>query len=197
MQITSLYIESTTEVMGNQAPTKTYIVNGKGYRNESDFGGQRFVQVITDKGGWMINPFGGSGNAAAIPDDQFHASAEAVYIDPFLDYAANGARVELQGQEKVGDVNAYKIKLTNKYNSDMFFYFDPATWYIIQTVNQSQSNGQPVTVTVTYADYQKTDAGLVFPSKTHLDTGQFALDMTANKTEVNKVIDLSIFDMPK
>ena len=36
-QVNSVYIESTTEVMGNQSATKTYILNGKGYRNESDF----------------------------------------------------------------------------------------------------------------------------------------------------------------
>ena len=37
-QMNTVYIESATEAMGNEAPTKTYIVNGKNYRNESDFG---------------------------------------------------------------------------------------------------------------------------------------------------------------
>ena len=124
-QVKSVYIESTTDVMGNQAPTKTYIVNGKGYRNESDFGGQALVQVITDTGGWMINPFAGATDATALPEEQFKSSADQVYaVDPLLNYSENGSKVELLGQEKVGEVNAYKLKYTNKYNSESTFYID-------------------------------------------------------------------------
>src|SRR3954451_14808138 len=69
-QVTSVYIESGTEVMGNESSTKTTILNGKAYRNEADFNGQKMVQVITDKGGWAINPFGGSTDAVAVPEEQ-------------------------------------------------------------------------------------------------------------------------------
>lgn len=31
-QLNSVYVESTSEVMGNQAPSKTTILNGKGFR---------------------------------------------------------------------------------------------------------------------------------------------------------------------
>ncbi|SFQ53296.1 LolA-like protein [Parafilimonas terrae] len=196
-QVNSVYMESTSEIMGNESATKTSVVNGKGYRNESDFNGQSLVQVITDKGGWMINPFAGSTDAVAFSDDQFQASSDQVYIDPLFNYAANGAKVELQGQEKVGDINAYKIKYTNKYNSDITYYIDPSTWYVIQAVKKGEAMGQAITITVTPSDYKKTDFGVVFPNKTHLDMEQFALDVTVNKLEVNKEIDPAIFDMPK
>ena len=152
-------MESTSEIMGNESATKTSVVNGKGYRNESDFNGQSLVQVITDKGGWMINPFAGSTDAVAFSDDQFQASSDQVYIDPLFNYAANGAKVELQGQEKVGDINAYKIKYTNKYNSDITYYIDPSTWYVIQAVKKGEAMGQAITITVTPSDYKKTDSG--------------------------------------
>ena len=197
-QVKSVYIESTTEVMGNQSATKTYILNGKGYRNESDFGGQNLVQVVTDKGGWMINPFAGGTDPVAFSDDQFKSSSDQVYtIDPLVDFTASGGKVELVGQEKVGEVNAYKLKYTNKYNSESTFYVDPSTWYIIQVVKQGEAMGQPVTITTNLSDYQKTDSGILIPNKMHLDMGQFALDVSVNKVEVNKDIDPTIFDMPK
>lgn len=196
-QVKSVYIESTTDVMGNQAATKTYIVNGKGYRNESDFGGQALVQVITDKGGWMINPFAGATDATALPEEQFKSSADQVYANPLFNYAENGSKVELLGQEKVGEVNAYKLKYTNKYNSESTFYIDPATYYVVQMVKQAEAMGQQVTVTVNYSNYQKTDFGISVPYTTHLDMGQFALDVTTNKVEVNKDIDPAIFEMSK
>ncbi len=197
-QINSMYAESTTDVMGNQSSTKTYVVNGKGYRNESDFGGQNFVQVITDNGGWMINPFAGAPDPTAISEDEFHAGADQVYVvDPLWNYAANGAKIELQGEEKVGDVNAYKIKYTNKYNAESTLYIDPSTWYIIQVVQKGQAMGQEVTITVNYSNYQKTDFGVFVPFTKHIDMGQFALDINTSKVEVNKDIDPSLFQMSK
>jgi hypothetical protein len=197
-QVNSIYAESATEVMGNQASSKTYIVNGKGYRTESDFGGQNFVQVVTDKGGWMINPFAGAPEPTALPDQAFQMGADQIFvIDPLLNYAANGGKVELAGQEKVGDVNAYKLKYTNKYNIENFYYIDSATGYVVQSVQKGNSMGQEVTVTVSYSNYQKTDFGVVLPYKTHVDMGQFALDITTNKFEINKDIDPKVFEMSK
>jgi outer membrane lipoprotein-sorting protein len=196
-QINTIYIESSTSVMGTDAPTKTYIVNGKGYRSESDFNGQGIVNVITDKSGWMINPFAGATDPTALPDDQFKANADEIYVDIFLNYAANGAKVELAGQEKVGDINAYKLKYTNKYNSESFIYIDPATWYIIETTKQSNAMGQDVTIVTTFSNNQKTDYGIIMPYTMHIDMGQFALDVTHKTIEINKDIDPKIFEMTK
>ena len=69
-QINTVYIESSTSVMGNDAPTKTYIINGKAYKNESDFGGQNIVRVIRDTSGWMINPYAGATDPTAISSDE-------------------------------------------------------------------------------------------------------------------------------
>jgi hypothetical protein len=103
-QINSVYIEAGTEAMGNEAPTKIYIINGKGYRSESDMMGQTIVQVVTDKSGWAIMPFGGSSDPAALPDDIYKANADQVYAaDPLINYAANGGKVELQGQQTVNE----------------------------------------------------------------------------------------------
>ncbi|MEO8712239.1 MAG: hypothetical protein ABI405_08965 [Parafilimonas sp.] len=197
-QVNSVYIESSTAVMGTEGATKTFIVNGKGYRNESDFGGQSLVQVVTDKGGWQINPFQGATDPTAISTDEFNGSSDEVYLlDPLVNYAANGANIELAGQEKIGDVNAYKIKYTNKYGSETNYYIDPATWYLIQLTKESNSMGQPTTITINYSNYQKTDFGVFMAYTTHLDAGQFALDITTQKVEVNKEIDPSIFEMKK
>src|SRR5438309_5300850 len=58
--ITSVRMQNTMQVMGNEAPSTTVIVNGKGFRNESDFNGQKIIQVATDTGGWSVNPMAGS-----------------------------------------------------------------------------------------------------------------------------------------
>ena len=196
-QVNTVYIEATTEAMGNESPTKIYIVNGKDYRTESDMMGQTMVQVVTDKSGWAIMPFGGSSDPAAMPDDQFKASADQIYAtDPLINYATAGGKVELQGQETVNGVNAYKIKYTNKFGIETTYFIDPSSWYIIQAVTQGDMMGQPVTITIAYSNFQKTDFGIVMPYTANIDMQQFALTMNTKKVEVNKEIDPKIFDMP-
>jgi outer membrane lipoprotein-sorting protein len=197
-QVTSVYIESNTNIMNMDAPSKTYIVNGKGYRTESDFNGQNLIQVITDKGGWAINPFTGSTAATAMPDDEYKNRSSALNaVDPLVNYAADSSKVVLAGQEKVGDVNAYKLQLTNKFNKETDYYIDPSTWYIIKTTTTANINGQQIPVTTTLSNYQKTDFGLMMPYSISTDFGQGTLAITIQKVEVNKQIDPTIFDMPK
>ncbi len=114
-----------------------------------------------------------------------------------LDYAAHGGKVELVGQEKVGDVNAYKIKYTNKDNAETLFYIDPTTYYTIQTSRTSNAMGQDVEVKATFSNHKKTDFGIVIPYTTNVDMGQFALTVNVQKVEINPTVDPAIFDMPK
>lgn len=54
--ITSLTIESNVSAMGSDVPSTTHILNGKGFKSETDFNGSKIVNYITGKGGWAINP---------------------------------------------------------------------------------------------------------------------------------------------
>ncbi|MCW3080310.1 hypothetical protein [Segetibacter sp.] len=196
-QVTSVYTENTMEVMGNEAASKTTLLVGKGYRNESDFNGQQIVNVITDKGGWAVNPFGGSTEPTAIPDEMYKSGKDQIFIAPLYDYAARGGKVELLGKEKVGTAEAFKIKYTNKENAETTFYIDPTSYFVTRALRKGNAMGQDITITTDFSDYKKTDAGLYYPYTTNLDMGQFALKMSTKKVEVNKAVDPSIFEMPK
>lgn len=195
--ISSVRMESTLEVMGNEAPNTTTIVNGKGYRSESDFNGQKIIQVYTDKGGWMVNPMAGATDPQAIPEEQAKAAKGQIYAVPLLDYAARGGKAEYLGQEKVGEVNAYKIKITDADGGATTFYFDPSTYYIIQAVRSSEMMGQQVDVTVTNSDFKKTDYGWVVPQTIAMDMGgQFSMTLKLKDIAINQEVDPKIFDMP-
>ena len=71
--VKSLIIESSVSVMGNDIPSTTTIVVGKGYKNESDFQGTKMVQCFSDKGGWMLNPMAGAATPTALTDEQAKA----------------------------------------------------------------------------------------------------------------------------
>ena len=196
--INSIRLENTMNVMDNDAASTTIVLNGKGYRSESDFGGQKLIQVVTDKGGWAVNPFGGSAEPAAMPDDQYKAGVSQLFIVPFLNYAARGEKAELLGKEKVGNVDAYKLKLTSKDNVASTYYIDPATYYIVQTVRSADMGGQMVNVTTSFSDFKKSDYGWVVPQSTQVNFGdQFSMTAKVKKMEINVPVDAAVFEMKK
>jgi outer membrane lipoprotein-sorting protein len=198
-QVKSVTIESSIQVMGNDAPSTSTMVEGKGFRSESEFNGQKLVQVYTDKGGWMINPFAGGTDAQAMPDAQYKSGKDQIYIDgPLYNYAAKGNKVELAGKENVGTAAAYKIKETNADGSTAVYYIDSATYFVDKIVRTSQMNGQDVDINITLTNYQKTDFGIMVAYAVETSFGeQFTLSATLKKIEFNKDIDPKIFDMPK
>jgi outer membrane lipoprotein-sorting protein len=197
--VKTITLESTLEVMGNEAPSSTIIVNGKGYKSETDFNGQKIINVITDKGGWMLNPMMGQTSPEALPAEQAKAGQAQLQIGgPMFDYAAKGNKVELQGKENVGTVSAYKIKVTTKDSVESTYYIDPSTYYILKAVNKSTAPGQEGETSVTFSNYQKTDFGYVFPMAQEITLPQgITLSITHKKIEINKDVDPKVFDMPK
>ncbi len=198
-QVSSVYIESSIQAMGNESPNTTIILNGKGYKTESEMMGSKMVQVYTDKGGWMINPMMGASAPTPMDADLYKSGEDQVYAaGGLIDYAAKGNKAELLGQEQVASVNAWKIKLTNKDGIETTYYIDPSTYYIIQIVKQVSMMGQNMDLTITPSDYKKTDQGLVVAYTTGIDYGgQFSMTTTIKKVEINKTIDPAIFEMPK
>ena len=196
--ITSVHMEGTVEVMGTSGTTSSTVVNGKASRTQSELGGQQVVNVVTDKGGWQINQFAGISDPQAMSDEQYKAGKDQIYVEPFLNYADRGGKAELQGQEKVGDINAYKIKYTNKDSAVTTYYIDPSTFNVVQMSTVSNNMGQEVEVKSTFSDFQKTDYGLVAPRSVVIDFGgQFTITSKMTKVDVNQPVDASIFEMKK
>ena len=196
--ITSVRMENTVQLMGSEGPSTTIILNGKGFRNESEFNGQKIVQVYTDKGGWAINPFAGGDDPQAMPDEQYKSGEDQIYVGPLLDYAARGSKAELIGKEKLGNVEAYKIKLTNKDNASTTYYLDPATFYTLQVETSANVMGQDLVIKTVCSDYKKNDFGSVMPNTLEINIGdQFSMTSKLQKVEINQPVDATIFEMKK
>lgn len=193
-QVKSLSIESSTSVMGNDAPTVTTVVDGVGYKNETDFNGTKIVQCYNDKGGWMVNPMAGASDPTPMPEDQYNQGKGQMYVGgPLYDYAAKGSKIELMGKEG----NAYKIKLTSKENTETTFLIDGTSYLITTAMGKAKMQDQDVDITTKFSDYRKIDVGYMIPYAMDIDLGQFQLSVAVKKVEVNKTVDPAVFEMPK
>ncbi len=192
--IKSLVVESSIDVMGNEVPSTTYILNGKAFKSETDFNGTKIIQVLTDKGGWGVNPPAGQTTPTALPDDAVKQSQGQLYIGgPLMAYSANGGKIELVGK----DTADYKIHLTNSAGTDATFFINMKTYMIDMVIAKLSQGGQDLETTIHFSDYRKTDGGPVMAFTQSRELPQFTLTVNIKKVDVNKDIDPAIFDMPK
>ena len=193
-QMKSLQVESAVEMMGAMAQNTITILNGKGFKNEMTFNGQKVVQCVTDTGGWMINPMMGSTAAVPMSAEEAKAVQEQLIIGgPLYEYAKRGAKVELAGKEDIAGTSAYKLKMTGADSVESFFYIDPKTFYLIKMVSKRNIQGQDMDVVAVFSDYQKTDFGYSMPFKTQMTLPQITITTATKKVEVNKPVDPAIF----
>ena len=191
----SMKIDNKMEIMGGESPSSTTILVGKGFKTEAEFNGQKMVSVVTDKGGWSINPMGGSGSPEPMPEDQVKLAKDQIYWHPLFDYASRGGKVALAGKEKAGTVDAYKIVLTNEAGTTNYF-IDPTSYMLLQMTKTANMMGQDMEVTTSYTDFRKTDYGLMVPYTTEMNFGgQFSMTSKVQKVEINQPVDESIFQM--
>ena len=192
--VKSVVIETSVDFNGNEMASTTYIVNGKDFKTETDFNGTKIVQVVTDKGGWALNPFAGMNSPTALPDDAVKQSQGQLYIGgPLMSYSDNGGKIELVGK----DTADYKIHLTNSVGADATFYINMKTYFVDMVVAKGKQGGQEFETTVRFSDYRKTDGGPMMAFAQERVLPQVTLEITTKKVDINKEIDPKIFEMPK
>lgn len=196
--VKSVYMESSFEVMGNTAPSTTYIVTGKGYRNDVDFNGTKIIQCVNDKGGWGVNPMAGQSTPTAMPAEQVKAGQAQLQVGgPLFDYATKGYKITLIGKDTAGGTVQYKIKLSGIEGADYTYYIDGKTYYITKALNKTSIGGADQEVEIDFSNYKKLDNGYVMAFGQAIVLPQMTINITHNKIELNKPVDLTLFDMPK
>lgn len=194
-QIKSVRMENTIEAMGGEGPSTITILNGKGYRIDSEINGNKITQVYTDKGGWAVNPFMGSTTPQAVPEDVYKQNKERLDVGgPLFNYAAKGSKVVLDGRE----AGAYKLKVTTVDSTEMELYIDSATYHLVKLTSSASMMGQMMEITTTFSDFKKSDFGVVYPYTTEISFGgQFDITSKVKKLDINPEVDPAIFEMPK
>ena len=197
-KIQSLYTESEADIMGMASVQKTTVLNGKGYKMEMEINGEIITTCITEDGGWSINPMTGSTAVEDMTEDQYDETRAQIFIGgPFTVFGDLGYQAEALGNETVGKVNAAKVKLTSPGGTTGLYFFDPATGYLIQTVQESEAQGQMVETVMSFSDYKEVD-GITLAHTINVDVagGMFMMTMIVTKVEVNKTVDPAIFIKP-
>ncbi len=195
--ITSLYMEGSRQMMGNQVAVKVTKVQGKLYRNDFTFGDDKGYSIVTPGAGWSYIPMR-SQRAEPIAESRLKAmQAELDIAGPLIDHAAKGNKAEALGKENIDGKEAYKIKLTLSTGKQITYYIDTHDYLLIQTKQMRAGlggNEDEKEVVTNFSDYKPVD-GLMFPyTVSNPGDGPGAGSITFTKIEINKAIDESLYE---
>jgi outer membrane lipoprotein-sorting protein len=168
-------------------------------RTEIDFQGQKMVQAYDGETAWMINPMTGSSEPQKLEGDMAKSIIEqAVFEDPFIDYAAKGHEVTLEGEEILDGVECYKVKLImNKNNSEedisQYYFLDKE--YFLPVMVKSWNNNMEIDTYM--SDYHKVDKDLMMAFKIEIRVaGQPGQTISIDSVDVDIKMDDELFRFP-
>jgi hypothetical protein len=198
-KITSAKMTGTVTTQGMDLPLTTQIINGKAMRTDAEVMGQSVTNCYFNGKGWKINPFQGAPTATEVTGNELNEfKNQSMLANPLMDYKARGHQVELQGQEDVSGIKAYKIKLTSKDDGKVSTYFiSIADYTLIKSVATREFRGQELEVETYYSDIKEYGGVKFFMSRSQKMNGEEFQAIKFDKIELNVTIDEKIFEMPK
>ncbi len=148
---------------------------------------QRFDGTV----GYALNSMQGD---AEITGDQLENMRNNLFPSSLLHYKEAGTKVELLPKEKVGDRDAFVLRLTPRTGPVVRTYVDAETWLILRNVvkvNTPQMGGD-IESTSDFTDYRTVDGVKVPFQITNVNSMQ-SVTIKFDKVEDNVAIDDAMF----
>jgi len=198
-KVKTIKFTATFSTQGVDLPMTIQTINNRASRSDIETPTTTIIRAYKDGKGWTQNALAGINSPKEVTGTELiDYKAGCSLANSLMDYKARGHLAELQGQETVEGVKAWKIKLTSKDDGRVTTYFiGVADNVLLKSAVDRDLRGTLTTVETWYSNL-KTFGGLKFfmtrDSKIDGETFQTA---TFNTVELNVTIDEKIFDMPK
>lgn len=168
-------------------------------RVEIVFAGKTAVQVYDGKNGWKLRPYLNRNDVEPFTAEELKQSAGKWDMDgPLLDYAANGAKVELEAVEPVEGHDAYRLKLTTSRGDVQHIWIDAQTFLDVKVEGTPRRvDGKMRTVWIYQRDF-RAEQGVMIPHilETAVDGYSGTHKMVVDKVAVNPALSDSLFVKP-
>lgn len=195
-KVSSAKMSGTLTAQGNDFPVTIQLINGKAVRTDVDIMGQAIVNVYSKGTGWKINPFAGATSATDVTGTELtDFKAQANLANHLMDYKNRGHQVEFAGQEELGGVKIFKIKLTNKDDGKLITYFINSNDYLlVKSVTKREMQGNEVEVETYYSDIKDMSGIKFIMNRTQKINGEEFQSIKLDKVELNVTVDETIFN---
>ena len=183
-------------MMGMEMPMEMWMKNPNKIKTVMKMNDQEIISVFDGEKGYSINPMAGSSEPVEMTPEALKQTQKSnIFQNPLLNYLKNG-QLSLEGEEKVNEKPAFKIKATLEGGNIAYMFIDKESYLIVKQSVTMNQGGQTITVDSYLSDYTETN-GLLLPMKTTSSMGGMEVITTFEKVEVNIPMDDSIFKPKK
>ncbi|MGC1391784.1 MAG: hypothetical protein WA816_12170 [Bacteroidales bacterium] len=188
----TIKITANLSMMGMEMPMTMWMKNPNKIKTVTSFNGQDMVQVFDGEKGFAINPMTGSSDPVEMTSDQIKQTLRSnIFQNSMANYFKNG-QLALDGEDKVNDKPAFKIKATVEGGTVIEMFIDKGSYFLVKTSTTASMNGSTVTVESYPSDYTETN-GVMMAMKTSTSAQGMDMVITFTKVEVDVPMEDSLF----
>lgn len=147
---------------GEEVPTVISMKRPDRIRQEIEVEGETLVQAFDGTRGWTLNPMMAERPVEVPRAVAQRMASQADFDGPLVDAAAKGHRVELAGEDRVGERSAVKLKLTKKSGEVQFVWLDRERWLEVKSEGTVDQGGRSIRVESRNSDFRSVD-GITSP----------------------------------
>jgi outer membrane lipoprotein-sorting protein len=190
--LSTVKITAKMSMMGMDMKMEMWMKNPNKIKTITTVNGQDMISVFDGVKGYSINPMMGSNDPVEMTPEQVKQTLNSsLFQNTLVQYLKNG-QLSLEGEEKVNEKPAFKIKASLDGGNTTYMFLDKGTFLLVKTSSTVNQGGQLVTVDTYPTDYTETN-GFLLPMKTTISGGGMEISMTFDKVEVNVPMEDSIF----
>jgi outer membrane lipoprotein-sorting protein len=190
--ISSIKLTAKMSMMGMEMPIVMWMKSPNKIKSVTTMNGQDIIQVFDGVKGYLVSPMTGSSAPVEMTPDQVKQTlSQSIFQNKLAAYLKDG-KLTLEGEEKVNDKPAFKLKAIIEGGNTAYMFIDKESFYLVKTSATMNQGGQTVTVDSYPSDYKET-GGIILPMKTTASVSGMEMVTTFDKVEVNIPMEDSIF----
>jgi hypothetical protein len=192
--IKSIYMKGVRRIMGYEVTLEIRKVQGKLFRTDFEYGGNRGFTIITPEKGWNYNA-GNTYEAELISPDRLKSMQIDLDIPGILiNYRSKGYHAFTEGKQTVNERECYRIHLISDDGNKMICFIDIKSFLLIQSwyieENSGENAGSPGKEIINNYGNYKDFGGVLFPQLIITESPGVSAGTTVfNKIELNIEMD--------
>jgi zinc protease len=133
------------------------------------------------------------GQKADMTEEEIAEAKDDAAFQQEIAYLGDGYKLELAGTDKVDGKDCYIVKVTKPNGKVSTNYYEIATGLKLKSSSVVDAQGQSMTISMIYSDYQDVKGGLKYPFKMKQAAGPQNFAITVKSIELNTDVKDEVF----
>lgn len=169
---------------------------GGKFLRRMEWEGATSLQAVDGAQAWEVSPLAGVKAPRPMPDQASRRFRHWTPIEgALIDAQAKGNQLELQGIQKLGDAEAYRIQVRYADGDLSYYLLDTKTFLPVQVIDLMVLGGDTVEAVNVYQDFRQ-EGGVVWPFLEEATLPGMQQTIKWDRIEVDVPIDDAVFKMP-